>query len=270
MSAVWTLPERHLMIELAVSLARRLEAILGGPDHVPPGHVHHGYASTFETGCDVLWRLGVARAAYGPEPGRSELTHPTIIHDKAWPPYFRLFPASEIRTVLSGDPLPSAPSLHEMLCAYLEVACEYGRDGARLPSTRDPFTPQPDCVADIEALERMGYIARQDAAVRWTDKIAPAMQRAGLWRADGQSVQAVAAAALKDEVAGALGATPEHTRRLLVAEARRASELEFAYVLRDRFAGLYWTTNPDGTLRPQSGDLGLAKAVYRCLRQRDP
>jgi hypothetical protein len=47
----------------------------------------------------------------------------------------------------------------------------------------------------------------------------------------------------------ALGRTPEHTRRLLAAEAKRTSELEFALLLKDRFDGLYWRKNPTGRYR---------------------
>lgn len=147
MGAVWTLPERHLITELAVGLARRLELILG----TSGGH-----------------KLGLHRA---------------------------------------------------------------------------PWT-----------------------AVLWTNKMAGSMQDTYLWNADGQSIEAVAQDAFKDECAVALNLTPEHTRRLLAAEAKRMSEFDFLLLLKDRFDGLYFKKDPDGALRSRPGDVRLLKAVYRSLR----
>src|SRR5262245_42667994 len=103
MIEVLTLQERHLATELALGLARRLEFILGtsGGNHVGPGYVHHMYTSDFETGCNVLWRLGVAHAAYGPEPGRKGLTVQTIVNENIFPPYFKFFPPAEISGLFS-------------------------------------------------------------------------------------------------------------------------------------------------------------------------
>jgi hypothetical protein len=84
------------------------------------------YTSDFETGCNVLWRLGVAHAAYGPEPGRKGLTVQTIVNENIFPPHFKFFPPAEISGLFSGDPPASSPSLREVLCAYLRVACDYG------------------------------------------------------------------------------------------------------------------------------------------------
>ena len=260
----WTLPERHLVTELAVGMARRLEQTLGpaseGAD--PPGYLWHMAQSAFEYACDVLWRLDAARAA---DAERSELTIRDVDAND-FPAVFRPLPADEIRAVLARDPPADParrarplPSLDEVIGAYIGLVSEYGPDMSSLLSTgRKPFIPPGECAREIDALERLGYVVRDGSAVRWTDKMAPAMKAENLWQADD-------AAEEETELAAALAATPEHTRRVLAAEAKRLSELEFMGVLMDRFDGLYRTTNPDGTPRPQGGLL-LMREVYKYLR----
>jgi hypothetical protein len=277
----WTLPERHLVGEIAVGIARRLAGILEPADRMPPGYFFHMYTSDFEGGCDVLWRLGAARAGYGPEPERCEMSPGTIVYEKAWPPFFRLLQPAEIREMFSGDtPAPPvwpkregrhvvhAPTPHDVLCAYLRVACDFGFD--RLPSGRSPFEVPLAFAREIEALERAGYVARISHRGQWAEKISPAMQAAGLWREDGQSNEDIGEAALAAEIKAALGATPEHTLRVLAQEARRLSELDFVKLIKERFDGLYWTRNPTehraeaawGWCSPYAGH--CANGVRRC------
>ena len=65
MVEIWTLSERHLVTELAVGFARRVNLILRASrddNRIGQDYIFHGYASDFERGCDMLWRLGVAHA----------------------------------------------------------------------------------------------------------------------------------------------------------------------------------------------------------------
>ena len=268
MSSVWALPERYLVTELAVGIARRLASILGDGDHVGPGYVHHIYMSAFETACSVLWRLGVAHAAYGPEPGRNGLPlHTPPFSEGIFPPFFKFLAPSEIREALAGDPPTSSPSLHEIICAYLGVACDYGVSESQLSSRREPFVPPEEYIREIDALEHSGYVDRHGSAVLWTDRISPAMREIYAWTADGQSQAEVAEVAFATSVAAALDETPEVAKRVLALEARHLTELEFWAFARNRYPELSWVNNPLGM--PQAGFLGLLKAVYRALRKNE-
>lgn len=153
-----------------------------------------------------------------------------------------------------------------MLSAYIGMVCEYGPEDRRLSPEREPFYAPAQCRLEIEALERLGYIEAQGQEACWTDKIAPAMQAAWLWDEMGRSRQAVEEERLAKESAAALAAVSAFTRWRLRRAARRKSELDFAILLRDRFGGLFWTKNPDGSRRPDSS-VALVQAVYRALRQ---
>ena len=115
-------------------------------------------------------------------------------------------------------------------------------------------------------MARLDYVERRGMEVVWTDKIAPAMRAAYLWTDDGQSSQAVEEAAFATECSDLLAQTPEITKRRLALEAARLSELDFVLLLRDQFDGLYLKTNPDGSLRAQTTDVRVVKAVYRALK----
>lgn len=259
------LPERHLITELAVGIARRLGLILPPADHEGSAYRSHLYSSHFETGCSVLWTLGVARAAYGSKPEQQELTYPTDYPDRIFPPFFRFSSPSEIRDVMAGAPPASPPSLDNVLPAYIQLASDYGPDeGPWLSTRREPFIPSAEFDREIDALERLGYIERLGFEVRWTDKMAPTMQKAYLWQPDGRSSAEVAEAELEAVCAALIELTPEHTKLLLARDAKRLSEFDFWLLLRDRFDGLCVSRNPDGT--PRRFDIIVVRGVYQLLR----
>lgn len=267
---MWFLPERQLVAELSVGLARRLNSILSSKNDgkwmTQEGYVHHLYTSDFENGCNVLWRLDVARAACGCEEDRKELSFGTVVEEKIWPPYFRFYSEAAIRKRLAAEIPSTAPPLDEILPAYLSVACDYGPSGSSLSSRREPFIPQREYLNEINLLAHCGYMGHLGEGVLWTDQIGPAMQSAYLWERDNQSSETVAEAKLKKECLAALELTPEPTKRALAKEALRLSELDFAILLRDKFDGLYWGKNPDGTPRPDPGDIRFLKVMYKSLR----
>ena len=139
----------------------------------------------YKDGCDVLWQLGVAVAAYGPEEGRKGLKSGTCRAEMCWPPYFKFLPASKIRALILSEPLTMAPSLDEILSAYLGMMCGY-RPERLLPHGRQPFFPPREYRREIQALERLGYARFHRGAVLWTDRIAPAMRAAYIWSDDGE------------------------------------------------------------------------------------
>jgi hypothetical protein len=236
-------------------MARRLTEILHPSDE---GYVCHSFTSHFEHGCHVLWQLGVA---YGADNVRDRIPY----DEDSFPACFKFLSPDEIRSTLSGAPPTPAPTLFRVLTCYLPVACDYG-GGDILSCRREPFNPPEVFAREISALKKLGYIDRLGTAVVWTEKIAPAMIERYLWEADGQSAASVIEANIADACDAALNLTPEHTIRVLAKEAARISELDFATLLLERFDGLFWTKNPDGTARPDQGDVRLLKAVYRMLR----
>src|SRR3954471_24717704 len=134
----------RLAAELAVGLARRLSMTLE-PSGME-GFYWHFAQATFEEGCDVLWKLGVALAI--PESGDQGIAwqqyavdvepHPEV---KGFPGGFKFFEASEARaTVLACGELPEV-LFGRLLAAYLETACEYGPDRTQLYSGPQPFKP---------------------------------------------------------------------------------------------------------------------------------
>ena len=187
MDTRWNLSERQLIIELAVGLARHIVDTCPPSDaeQVGPGYVFHMYSSAWVNGCDVLWRLGVAHAAYGPEPHRQGMTVQTVVYESLWPRYFRFFPETEIRDALSSDIPGTAPDLDEILSGYVGMKCQYGY--AVLTETRDPIDAEELCVSEVDALILTGYMIRSGNSVIWTDKIAKAMRAAHLWDEDNRA-----------------------------------------------------------------------------------
>ncbi|MGJ4912325.1 hypothetical protein [Bradyrhizobium sp. HKCCYLS2033] len=255
MTAIWTLPERRLISELSVGIARRLTEILQPSDGVT---VCHGFQSPFDKGCRVLWQLGVA---YGADGARERISY----DEDLLPAFFKLLSPDAIRSTLSDGPLTPAPTVFRVLTCYLSIACDYG-GGDILPCRREPFHPPAVFAKEISALKKLGYIDRLGTVVIWTDKIASAMVESYLWQADGQSVESVVEANIREACETALSCTPEHTIRTLTREAASMSELDFATLLLKRFDGLFWTKNPDGTARSNQGDVTLLKAIYYTLR----
>ncbi|CAN0383809.1 unnamed protein product, partial [Ectocarpus sp. 13 AM-2016] len=228
-----------LITELAVGIARRLSVILAGPeaDRPEPGYFWHFYTSDFERGCDVLWRLGVARAAYGNDPQLRNLTCNEAAGEKSFPPYFRFFSADDIRAALAQEPPEASPELEEVLAAYVGVSCDYGPEDSTLSSKRLPFWPKTQYRAELEALERLGYVKTCGSEMAWTDKMAPTMQATYRWQDGGQSREEAEEEALAEECVAVLAATPRFTRWRLRRAAQRHSELAFATILRDRYDG---------------------------------
>lgn len=277
MVAIWTPEERQLIAELAVGIARMVESVMGKThdnDPVGPGCVWHGAQSAFETGCDVLWRLGVAHGAKPPESRRSRLkrrrnqsTHETIVEGEAFPTFFRFLPASEIRDLLAGTEQPESliretsrpiPSRDEVLPAYVGLACYYGS----LSRSQERFTPEQEFAREVDALVSSGYMERRGLTVIWTDKITLAMYEAYIWMDEPPPD---APESYWDDVKAVLETMPEDVKTLLAPEAKRLSEIDFTAFLRDQFDEIYWRKYLDGTPRPRSNS-NLSKAVYHFLR----
>ncbi len=141
-----------------------------------PGYYWHYAQSTFEDGCDVLWRLGVALAESAVS--REGVTWKQIAEQPGEQENYatyKFFPAPVTRAgVLALGELP-AGLFERLLGVYVETACEYGPDGTQLFSGDGLFQPTAEFEREIGAFIECGYAERCGAMVRWTDRMAPVM-----------------------------------------------------------------------------------------------
>ncbi len=188
--------ERQLYIVLVAGLARHclnVAAPDGGPGYPFPDYCDHGCQSAFEGACLVLGRLEVAVFAVPGLDPDSNLSLDEAMFRPPPPPLiprsFKPFPPAEIVTRLMKRLPEDSPSFDEVWETYLEVLCRYRAgspgDYVALSISREPFTPQSQLSAEVEALERCGYLDRIDTKVKWTSKMAPIMEAAGYWKPNG-------------------------------------------------------------------------------------
>lgn len=270
----WTLPERQLSIELSIGIARRLTTILSPSssefsERIGPGYLWHMHTSDFTRGCDILWKLEVAYAAYGQESYRKDFTVKNVKYEKTWPPYFRFLNTEEIREKLNKGFPAAAPLPGKVIEAYISIVCNYGARDALLSTSREPFYSQKEYVREISALEKTDYLKTTGSQVIWTKKIAPFMQQSGLWERDGRPSDAVRRELVSKKCDALLKNTPEMTVRILQRKAQNSSELDFVVLLREQFDGLYIRKYPDGTERTGLSDpveILVVKEIYRKLR----
>ncbi|QOZ11430.1 hypothetical protein [Bradyrhizobium sp. CCBAU 51765] len=174
-------PSEHLRLaaELAVGLARRLSMTLE-PGDLPDYYWH--YAQTpFEDGCDVLWELGVALTLVTTATGYQGMTRQQYVDAKGHPgeetfAVYKFFQAHETRARVLACGEISYVLFKRLLEAYVETACEYGPAGTQLFSGSEPFKPTAEFDSEIAALVACGYAERCGDMVKWTAKIAPAIQ----------------------------------------------------------------------------------------------
>lgn len=182
MSVRITTDDLPLVTELAVGLARRMYEILGSETYdrndIGPRYFHHMYMSTGENGCEKLWALGVARAAFGPEPHEKDLSIQAVQQGsfpKIFPPFFQCFQEQEIRAMKEAFLTIDWPSVTELLGAYLDAASDYGPDGSRLYTGRDLFDAPTQYLPELKALAREGYVQNIESRFQWTDQVRVAM-----------------------------------------------------------------------------------------------
>ena len=163
--------------ELAVGVSRRLQATLVH-EVSPAGFFFHSFQSPFDEACHVLWEFDVALADRGdagkglPWADRGQYPNPAS---------FSFLSATETRTrILAREDVPTG-LLDRLLTAFIGVACDYGPTGSALSVEREPFQPQAEYEREIGALIECGYVERCGTLVKWTDKVAPAMQEQHLW-----------------------------------------------------------------------------------------
>ena len=172
--------KRVLIAALAVGIARSLNVL--SPTfhgHRLEGYVNPGVASRFLAGCDILWRLGVARGAVDPD--CKDLTPETIGPAGLHIYFYKFMALEDISKTLLEKPVDPSIAINDVLTAYMGLT--------RLDVRRVPFAPDPELKSEVEALANAGYAERrfrQKGLVReelyqWTDLIGPAMQANYIW-----------------------------------------------------------------------------------------
>ncbi len=169
-----------MVAELAVGISRRLQTTLSH-DVNETGYFFHSFQGPFDEACYVLWELDVARA----DPGDGG---PGISWADDRSPFaaaFCFFPANEMRAcITSRAPLPQA-MIDRVLAAFVSVACDYGPAGSTLSVGRAPFKPQAEYECEIAALAACDYVECSGELIKWTEKIAHAMETKNFWDASG-------------------------------------------------------------------------------------
>ena len=160
--------EKALYVELAV----RLAVSMGGG--VKGSIVEHSHQSILQTGCEVLQRMGALQAL------KRDMT--PWGDKRGFPHCYRLkFGASEFREFLAGTLPASAPSLSEVIEAFVGVVGGFYNG---IPTRRDAFAVPPVFERAFDLFERFGYVERVGDKVKWTDNIAPEMRAGYVWNKD--------------------------------------------------------------------------------------
>ncbi len=175
--------ERALYVELAVQIAIRM---CDGSRYAEGRHsradrpefrgcvIERGHTSDVEAGCGVLRDLGVMQPLNEDLSPREE--------EPLFAPCYRLtFSVSGLREHLRGALPASAPSLSEVIAAFIRLVAGYG---CGIHSRREPFAVSPELAPTFDLFVRCGYVERVDDKVAWTDRIAPEMRAAHEWTED--------------------------------------------------------------------------------------
>lgn len=184
--------EKGFIKELTTGIAMAMLNTVGQISDIPehPEYLHHKYESYFESGCDVLWRLGLAVAGFEKE-DIWEMSYKDFQASnwsaKYWPPYFRVFALQDIASNFSFSAFPILVDLDLLISTYLNLAPGLGRNsGDCLPYCFDePFSVNEDIYGRILAyFSLLDYVVYKDEHYIWTDKIAPIMLEDYNWDAD--------------------------------------------------------------------------------------
>lgn len=152
------------------------------------GYVFHDYASTFEHSADILWRLGLANAAW-PRNNLLDISYENFKSYYANPqnlgfaPMFKPIQKDQIESSIRfGNFFPEL-SIYDMLCSFLELASDYG--GTLCVDRHSRFSaPNQDYELALKALVEFGYAEQENSMYLWTDKIAAPMLENYFWTED--------------------------------------------------------------------------------------
>lgn len=227
MSNELSLKERRLVCELAIGMARRIEAVFGDGSDRSQGikksdYVYHGHQTPFERGCERLWSLGLAQGVLEGSSGGQEISLETYrgLEKPTFPRLFKFMNPEEMRRHMTTAPIPGDLELEDVLVEYLSLVSHYGGLGAQLSAERDPFTPQAEFSDEIAALLMCGYLEKAGLDVQWTDRTSEAMFDSGLWTLEGEHRWTIEETEREKLCIDALAKCPELTKQYLIKEVK--------------------------------------------------
>lgn len=173
--------EKALQAELIISIALRATEFLlaadfdanrqprQSPDMIKSLVIDHQFTSDFEGACWVLLQAGAVRAV-----NRN-------LAPVKWGPCFQfLFDVPELRKHLTQVLPIDTLSIGKTLEAFLAIASDFG-SSQPITTRRIAFRVPTGYERLFELLAICGYAERHDDWLKWTDKIAPMMQKAFAW-----------------------------------------------------------------------------------------
>ena len=113
MTSPGSLAERVLIATLAAAIARSLNVLRPTfHGHRLEGYVNPGVTSRFLAGCNILWRLGIARGAVDPD--HKDLTPETVGPAGRHPYFYKFMILEVIGKTLLEKPIGLHPSRSTM------------------------------------------------------------------------------------------------------------------------------------------------------------
>jgi hypothetical protein len=245
--------ERALAIELAVDVA--VWADKGGYDRPDgamfDGYGHHFHQGPFDSACATLWRLGVAVATDG-DPTQIDLPYPVGDDlNRHLPAYFKFFQESEIRSILSQNPIAS----RQWFCWLIDDWLSFAFDYQGLPQTRSVFEAEGQFHHSLHAFVRCRLALESGGKFKWTQTMAPHMRNSGYWNDDGSSTED----RFEEDFTAFVRSLPDHWRQEMIVLARKpGSRLIFADRFRRDFAEFGWSQR----FSSDPGPIGLGLKLF--------
>ncbi|MVO17115.1 hypothetical protein [Parasedimentitalea huanghaiensis] len=154
------LPERLLANELAELVAKKMDIELDRVD----GEIYNIGQSNYECGCLALNLVGVYRQA------QHYTRHQIVV------------PVERVAQHMSGADVVSRKAFDTLLSAFIENYITYG---GGLSGYRSVVTVPSSLLKALKLLVKCGYSEQVEGGFRWTEKIAPTMQRWYIWDKNG-------------------------------------------------------------------------------------
>lgn len=232
--------ERKLFVEAGYHIARIMWQNLGDSDPAHQTEMWDRAESVYEHGCGIMRELGVFRSE---RPGN----------------YRFAMPLEDVRDYLRGVSPGPQYSFDQIVANFLFAAAGYQGD---VSDEKEPFEVPGYLQQAMWAFVNLGYATREPKGFMWTDKIAPIMVAAYLWRPDGQSVKTEERQIADDLSERVWAAIPAWRRHLLARWIVGKSEMDlFIYLFRR------WDGNTLRLFELPKGNLVLPHGYHATVRE---
>lgn len=212
------LPERLLANKLAELLAQKMESALPRVD----SEIYNHGQSNYECACHALNLVGVFQQA------EHYTRHKIIV------------PAGRVSQHMGNLGAVTREAFETLLSAFIENFIGYDC----LTAYRCDFTGPEELLSALTLLARCGYAEQTMDRFRWTDKVAPWMQRWHYWDNDN-ICKAEQIDRLETAIANELDASmPPRVRRMLVSALKSSDPRPAFAILERHLHGRQWREFP--------------------------